>query len=274
MTDHTTTTGQRSRTEQIDALAQRLDDAATGRLETPSLERDPAVTDDFDVDLAYRIQEALVSRRIARGERLVGVKLGFTSKAKMAQMGVSDVIVGRLTDAMETADCGTVDLRRFIHPKVEPEVAYRLCRDVDLDDPDEDILTAVDAIAPAVEIIDSRYLDFKFTYADVVADNTSASGFAVGAWAPMREAADLAVTLRVGDESVTGSTAAILGDPVQALHALLDMCRRTRIPLRAGDVVLAGAATAALPLHETTVDCTVDGLGSVRLDCTVGQETS
>lgn len=248
----------------IEALAARLDDAQTGRAETPSIERDDSVTADFDVDVAYRVQDALIERRVSRGETVVGVKLGFTSKAKMAQMGVSDVIVGRLTDAMAVADGGTADLSRFIHPKVEPEVAYLISRDVDLDDPDADIIGSVSAIAPAVEIIDSRYLDFKFTYADVVADNTSASGYAIGQWVPMREAADLAVTLRVGDEEVTGSTAAILGDPIEALTALLDMCRRRSIPLKAGYVVLAGAATAALPLTDTTVVCDVDGLGSVR----------
>ncbi|QDQ96065.1 2-keto-4-pentenoate hydratase [Tomitella fengzijianii] len=242
-------------------LALRLDAAQTACADTPSIEGEGPL----DVDTAYAVQDELVRLRTARGERIVGVKLGFTSKAKMAQMGVSDVIVGRLTDAMAVPDGGATDLARYIHPKVEPEVAYRLGADVDLDDPEADIVAAVDAIAPALEIIDSRYRDFRFTYADVVADNTSASGFAVGEWVPVRAAADLAVTLRVGDERVDGSTAAILGDPEQALHALLDMCRRRRIPLKAGYVVLAGAATAALPLGEAEARCTVDGLGSVSL---------
>ncbi|MGB6245801.1 2-keto-4-pentenoate hydratase [Gordonia sp. (in: high G+C Gram-positive bacteria)] len=258
----------------VDLLAARLDAAQTERTETPSIERDDAVEVAFDVDLAYRVQEALVARREARGETVVGVKLGFTSKAKMAQMGVSDVIVGRLTDAMTVGDGAAADLSSFIHPKVEPEVAYLLSRDVDLDDPDEDIVDAVSAIAPAVEIIDSRYLDFKFTYADVVADNTSAAGYAIGAWSPMRDAPDAAVTMRVGDDEVTGTTAAILGDPKEALSALLDMCRRRRIPLKAGYVVLAGAATAALPLTETTVVCDVDGLGTVRFTGVRGGEES
>ncbi|WP_050792778.1 2-keto-4-pentenoate hydratase [Gordonia neofelifaecis] len=243
-------------------LAARLDDAQVNRIETPSIENEGVVAG-FDVDLAYRVQDALIELRKSRGETVVGVKLGFTSKAKMAQMGVSDVIVGRLTDAMTIPDGGAADLARFIHPKAEPEVAYLLHRDVDLDDPHEDIVSAVSSIAPAIEVIDSRYLNFAFTYADVVADNTSAAGYAIGEWVPMREAADRTVTLRVGDEVVTGTTAAILGDPVEALHALLDMCRRHRIALRAGYVILAGAATAALPLTATQVACDVDGLGAV-----------
>lgn len=243
------------------SLAQRLDTAQTRCTDTPSLADSHA----FDIDDAYAIQAALLERRIARGERIVGVKLGFTSKAKMAQMGVSDVILGRLTDAMRIGDGDSFDLARFIHPKVEPEVAYRLCRDVDLDDPLTDIESCVDAMAPALEIIDSRYRDFRFTYTDVVADNTSAAGYAIGPWSPVGSAANRAVRLRTADGESVGSTAAILGDPVHALHALLDMCRRRRIPLLAGQVVLAGAATAALPLVAGVTECDVAGLGSVTV---------
>ncbi|MFJ3189867.1 2-keto-4-pentenoate hydratase [Streptomyces halstedii] len=247
--------------ETIDALAERLDTAQTSRTDTPSL----ADTHEFGTDDAYAIQAALLSRRTARGERFTGVKLGFTSKAKMAQMGVSDVIVGRLTDAMRVTDGGDVDLGRFIHPKVEPEVAYRIGRDVDLDDPATDIESCVDAVAPALEIIDSRYRDFRFTYGDVVADNTSAAAYVVGPWRPVQSVSNRAVRLSAGTTVVTGSTAAILGDPVRALHALLDMCRRRNIPLRAGQVVLAGAATAAVPLTPGVTACDVAGLGTVSV---------
>ncbi|WP_329200145.1 2-keto-4-pentenoate hydratase [Streptomyces sp. NBC_01435] len=242
-------------------LAQRLDTAQTSRRDTPSL----ADSHEFDIDDAYAVQAALLALRVARGERIVGVKLGFTSKAKMAQMGVSDVIVGRLTDAMRIADGDEVDLSRFIHPKAEPEVAYRLGRDVDLDDPLTDIESCVDAVAPAIEIIDSRYRDFRFTYTDVVADNTSAAGYAIGPWRPLESVANRAVRLRTATADSVGSTAAILGDPVRALHALLDMCRRRRIPLKAGQVVLAGAATAAVRLVPGVTECEVAGLGSVAV---------
>ncbi|GAA2066059.1 fumarylacetoacetate hydrolase family protein [Streptomyces albiaxialis] len=248
----------------VAALAERLDAAATSRTDTPSLADDHT----FDIDDAYAVQAALVARREARGEHVTGVKLGFTSKAKMAQMGVSDVIVGRLTDAMRVADGADLDLSRFIHAKAEPEVAYRLARDVDPDDPATDIEACVDALAPALEFIDSRYRDFRFTYEDVVADNTSASAYALGAWRPLADAGDVsnrAVRLLSGPAEAVGSTAAILGSPVRALHALLDMCRRRRIPLRAGQVVLAGAATAAVPLAPGVISCDVAGLGSVSV---------
>jgi 2-oxo-3-hexenedioate decarboxylase len=246
-----------------DALVQRLDDAASGVRDVPNAGA-------TDVDAAYVVQEALVARRIARGATQVGWKLGFTSLAKMAQMGISDVIVGRLTSDMHVADGGAVDLRRFIHPRVEPEVAYRLGRDVEPDAGIEDVAAAVDAVAPALEIIDSRYVDFRFTLADVVADNTSAAGFVIGAWTPLETAGELggrAVSLVVdGEVAETGSTDAILGHPMKALPALAGMARRLRLPLRAGEVILAGAATAAVPLFPgAVVQGRVADLGSVTV---------
>ncbi|MER5439438.1 fumarylacetoacetate hydrolase family protein [Streptomyces sp. NPDC002790] len=245
----------------VDELAGRLDEAQTAVTDTLSL----ADTHTLTIDDAYVIQAALLGRRTARGERMTGVKLGFTSKAKMAQMGVSEIIVGRLTDAMCVADGGDVDLSRLIHPKVEPEVAFRLARDVDPAAPDTSITTCVDAVAPALEIIDSRYRDFRFTYEDVVADNTSAAGYAIGPWAPLQDVGDLTVRLSNEEQEVAGSTVAILDGPLNALRALLDMARRRSVPLRAGDVVLAGAATAAMPLTAGVTTCEVSGLGRVSV---------
>lgn len=246
-------------TAQIEELAERLDTAQLEARDTPSL----ADEHELDIDDAYAVQDGLLARRVARGEYVVGHKLGFTSKAKMAQMGVSEVIVGRLTDAMRIADGTEFELARFIHPKAEPEVAYRIGQDVDLDDPNLSIESCVDAVAPALEFIDSRYRDFRFTYTDVVADNTSAAGFVIGAWQPPAPVNNRAVRLRTSETEVTGSTAAILDDPVNALHALVELYRRRQIPLRRGEVVLAGAATAAAPIVPGTVECDVAGLGTV-----------
>ncbi|MFJ9083953.1 2-keto-4-pentenoate hydratase [Streptomyces sp. NPDC102384] len=251
--------------ETVDELAARLDDAQRSVADTPSL----ADTHPMTIDDAYAVQKALLARRIGRGERRTGVKLGFTSKAKMEQMGVSEIIVGELTDGMCVADGGTADLSRFIHPKVEPEVAFRIARDVDVDSPDTDtdITACVDAVAPALEIIDSRYRDFRFTYEDVVADNTSAAGYVIGPWQPLRDVSDLPVRLRGENGEAAGSTAAILDGPLNALRALLDMARRRGFALRAGDVVLAGAATAAIPLTPGVTTCEVAGLGQVGVRC-------
>lgn len=245
----------------IEHLATVLDRAQHEIADTVSL----SDSHDIGIDDAYRIQSGVIDRRLARGESVVGVKLGFTSEAKMAQMGVSEVIVGRLTNAMRIADGGEVDLSRFIHPKIEPEIAYRLARDVDLDDPTVDIEACVDAVAPAMEIIDSRFRDFRFSCTDVVADNTSAAAYVIGPWQPLRRVDDRAVLLQVGTDTVTGSTAAILGNPVNALQALADIARKRAIPLQRGYVILAGAATAALPLTASAVRCEVAGVGQVSV---------
>lgn len=242
----------------LEALAERLDVAQLSRTAIPSL------GDGLGIGDAYAVQSAVLARRTARGERLTGVKLGFTSKAKMAQMGVSEVILGRLTDAMRSDDGADVVLSRFIHPRIEPEIAFRLSRDIESDDP-TDIESCVDAVAPALEIIDSRYRDFRFTHVDVVADNTSAAGYVIGAWHPVQDLTNRAVRLLSGRTELAGSTAAILGAPVRALHALRGVCRDHRIPLRAGQIVLAGAVTAAVPFTRGVTTCDVAGLGMVTV---------
>ena len=214
-----------------------------------------------DLAEAYRIQRHLIARRLNRGERLVGCKLGFTSEAKMAQMGVSEIIVGRLTDAMQVDDAAAVKLNRFIHPRIEPEIAFRLGRDADAD-----LAGCVDAVAPALEIIDSRYRDFRFSLPDVIADNTSAAAFVVGEWQPVRDLADLPVRLLVdGIEVEVGSTAAILGHPFRALTQLVELADKYDLGLHAGDVILAGAATAAVRFGEQRVIADVRGLGTASV---------
>ncbi|MFB6531730.1 2-keto-4-pentenoate hydratase [Streptomyces sp. NPDC056399] len=218
-----------------------------------------------DTDEAYAVQEALVARRLARGERLTGFKLGFTSRAKMRQMGVSDLIHGRLTDRMAIPDGGRVDTSALIHPRVEPEVAFLLG---DTLRPGGDPMAAVAAVAPALEVIDSRYHGFRFSLPEVIADNTSAAGYAVGPWSAPGDLANLGVLLELdGRLAETGSTAAILGSPLRALAA----AARLAGALEPGTVILAGAATAAVPLPPGThVRATVAGLGTVHL--TTGED--
>jgi 2-oxo-3-hexenedioate decarboxylase len=223
----------------------------------------------LSLDEAYRMQHCLIRRRAERGDGPVGVKLGFTSKAKMLQMGVDTVIVGSLTSSMLIEDGGSVSLDGFIHPRIEPEIAFRLGADVDLDGDDAALLNNIDGVAPALEIIDSRYAGFAFTLSSVVADNTSASAFAVGPWQRFNRDGDLenrAVRLVVGDTvRAVGSTAAILGNPSRVLPFLLRAARTHGFTLNAGDVILAGAATAATPLVEGFAEARVAGLGRTAI---------
>lgn len=224
--------------------------------------------EEVGLDTAYATQHALIARRLARGERITGLKLGFTSKAKAQQMGVHDVILGTLTDAMRLDDDAVFDRRSAIHPRIEPEVAYLLATDIDGSAPGRPLSDLIAAVAPALEIIDSRYRDFRFSLADVVADNTSAAAYATGPWTPFDRAAALdnrAVLLEVdGRVSATGSTSAILGDPARAVAAAARLAARYGFALRAGMVLLAGAATAAVPLPDRgVVEASIAGLGRV-----------
>lgn len=244
----------------IEDVVDRLDRAETSRTPVGDDGTWPALT----LDEAYTAQAALVARRTARGEHEAGLKLGFTSAAKMRQMGVSDLIVGRLTDAMRVAEGDVLDRTALIHPRVEPEVAFRVGRDVEFADPDADLVSSVDAAAPALEVIDSRYEGFRFDLPRVVADNTSAARYVTGAWVPLdpRALGNLAVTLRVdGRDTAFGSTSAILGHPMRTLTRLQALGARLGLRLRAGSVVLAGAATAAVPLPVGHVEVAIPTLG-------------
>jgi 2-oxo-3-hexenedioate decarboxylase len=207
-----------------------------------------------DVATGYAVQRALVT------EPLVGLKMGLTSRAKQAQMGVAEPIWGRLTGAMRVPEGGTVDTGQLIHPRIEPEVAFRV-----------DAAGEATAVAPALEIIDSRYADFRFTLPDVIADNTSAARFVVGPWHPVPDGLDnLGVLLEVDGRVVqVGSTAAILGDPRRALWLGLDLARQAGVRPEAGWVFLAGAATAAVPLLAGAhVRAVVERLGTASVVAT------
>lgn len=246
----------------IAAIAERLDTAMRDARAVPQL------SEPLSLDQAYAVQAASLARRYARGERRVGVKMGFTSLAKMEQMGISEVIWGRLTDAMHVENGGSAPFARFVHPRIEPEIAFLLAIDVPGELSEPEARTALAGIAPALELIDSRYENFRFSLSDVVADNSSSSAFVVGPWqTPFADLTDLGVTMAInGKATQTGSSAAILGDPIRSLVRAARLAAMAGEPLKAGDVVMAGGATAAEALtrgDRITLD--VARLGSVSV---------
>ena len=246
----------------INKLATRVDDAARNANAIPQLSN----RTEFNLDDSYAIQSASIARRLARGERRVGVKMGFTSRAKIIQMGIDDMIWGRLTDGMFVEDGDTIDFSKYVHPRVEPEIAFLLGRTLDWPVTGAEALAAVEAVAPAMEIIDSRYKNFKFSLEDVVADNASSSGFVVGPWQDMDvDLSNLGMVLEFnGRPKQIGSSAAILGNPVRSLVAAARLSNGAGEPLEAGWIVLAGGATAAEWLSPGDyVRNTVEHLGSV-----------
>jgi len=246
-------------------LAETVDEAARTGTEIPQLTGEHG---DLSVAEAYAIQAISLARRYARGERRVGMKMGLTSRAKMVQVGVDEMIWGRLTDAMQVEEGGSVDLARYVHPRIEPEVAFLLKAPLAGAVTPAQAMSAVEAVAPAMEIIDSRYKNFKFTLADVVADNSSSSGFVIGGWhRPDIDLSNLGMVMEFdGRARQVGSSAAILGDPVRSLVAAARLVALWGERLEAGWIVMAGAATAAEPLTPgATVRTTVQHLGSVAL---------
>lgn len=247
------------------ALAAIADDAANDGKAIPQFTN----SHDLSVADAYEIQAMSIGRRLDRGERLVGIKMGLTSRAKMAQVGVDEVIWGRLTDAMRIAEGGSIALDGYVHPRLEPEIAFLL--DTPLAGPVSGVeaMAAVGAVAAAGEVIDSRYEDFKFSLPDVIADNSSSSGFILGDWrSPDTPIDNLGMVLeRNGRLAEIGSSAAILGNPIRSLVEASRMAAEAGLTLEPGWIVLAGGATAAIPLQAgDSLRIVVERLGTVSLN--------
>jgi len=250
----------------LQALATTLDAAARDLHEVDPLTPKHA----FSLDQAYHIQRASIAQRHARGEKPIGIKLGFTSRAKMIQMGVDSLIWGLLTDAMLREEGGVVDLGDFIHPRVEPEVCFLTSKVIDRPLTLLEAGNYLEAVAPAMEIIDSRYRNFKFTLEDVVADNCSSAGLIVGAFSDdvrdLRSLINRGVAMRFNGHAVQlGSTGAILGNPLRSIVQASQLLATAEMSLPAGSLIMAGAATAAEALRPGLhVSTDIGGLGRVE----------
>ncbi|WP_028935720.1 2-keto-4-pentenoate hydratase [Pseudonocardia spinosispora] len=249
----------------ISGLATRLAEAEAGRTAIGRL------TDQhpwLDIPAGYRVQREL---RTAAGP-IAGWKLGVTSRAKQAQVGVSDPIYGFLPAAGALDMGAPLDTSALIQPRCEPEIVFVLGRD--LAGPRvtaADVLAATSGVAVGIEVLDSRFRDYSFTMADVIADNTSASRFVVGA--PRPEAGiDLRLVGVVFEHNgvvvATASGAASLGHPAAAVAWLARQLATEGEGLLAGQIVLSGGLTAAVPVTPgDVVTATIDRLGSIELAC-------
>lgn len=245
-------------------IAQTLDQAAFLARATQQI----SLKYPLNLEEAYAIQSISLGRRYRRGERWMGLKLGFTSKAKMEQMGVHDMIWGRLTDKMFYQNGGELNLSAFIHPRAEPEIAFRISKTIDQTLTLDNALEYVNGVGVAIEVIDSRYKDFKFSLEDVVADNCSSAGFTIGKWHPANTPVqDLDMRLIIDGEVVQqGNSNAILGNPLESLVAAARLARENGESLEEGAIILAGAATPAVYLKPNQrVEATAEGLGKVWL---------
>ena len=252
--------------DDIELWAARLDDAVVKARAIPMLSGEKP----FGIADAYAIQRAGVALRKLRGEALVGMKMGLTSRAKMLQMGVHEPIYGHLTTRMIMDDGGTLDSRVHCHARVEPEIAFLLGHDLAGPVTPAQALQAVATACAALEVIDSRYQAFKFTLNDVVADNASSSRFVLGSTIAKPRDLDtgnLGMVLEKNGVVVEiGSSAAIYEHPARSLAALANALALEGETLRAGQIILTGGATAAIPLAPGDhVRVRVDGLGFAEL---------
>ena len=187
----------------------------------------------------------------------------------MKQMGVEDMIIGQLTDDMQITSKTPLVRSQCIHPRAEPEIAFRLSQDITSPLSVEDVLTFVDGVASAIEVIDSRYENFKFSLEDVVADNCSSCGFALGPWCEVPLGLNGLDMVQSFDNRIVaeGTSDAILDNPFEALAAATRLAHQYGLPLKKGMIVLAGAATAAHFIDASeNVEVTVDGLGSAHFE--------
>ena len=222
---------------------------------------------------AYAVQESYVRLRTEAGAQAVGRKIGCTSSAIQEFFGIDTPDYGHLFDDMRVPDGGVVEAAALIAPMVEPEIAFVL--GADLRGPDAtaaDALAVATAVAPALEIIDSRIRDWRIEFADTVADNGSSARYVVGPWVDLArvlaDGIDLAAErVRLcadGTEFDTGTGAAVLGHPAASVAWLANALSAYGQHLRAGDVVLSGSMTRAAPARAGgTYEATFTSFGSV-----------
>lgn len=234
------------------------------RTVTPLIERYP----DLTVDDAYAISLGFLARRQADGERVVGKKIGVTSKAVQDMLGVHQPDFGFLTDWMEVGEEIDVDGKAMIAPRAEAEIAFVLKHS--LNGPGvtaADVVAATDYIAPCFEIVDSRIRDWKIGIVDTVADNASCGVFVVGAAKADPRGLDLPglyVTVTKNGAALSeGYGSAVQGDPAQAVAWLANTLGAYGVTLDAGDVILSGSLVPLEPAAKGDVfEMTLHGVGS------------
>jgi 2-keto-4-pentenoate hydratase len=233
----------------------------------------PLTTGNPDIDVidAYEIQLINIRQRVAEGARVLGHKVGLSSKAMQEMMGVDEPDYGHLLDEMQVFEDRPVPAGKYLYPRVEVEVGFVLADDLPGEGcTEDDVLAATAAFAPAIELIDTRITDWKIKLCDTIADNASSAGWVLGEARVSPKDIDIqnidAVLTRNGEVVAKGRSDAVLGNPVTAVAWLARKVDSFGVRLKAGDIVLPGSCTKAIdarPGDDFIAD--FDGLGSVHL---------
>lgn len=241
----------------IQAITDTVDAAQTKAKPIPMLTIEHP---ELSLDDGYAVMDELLRRWTARGREFYGFKAGLTSRAKMDQMGVDVPCFGLMMRDTCDPDGGIIPTAGLIHPRVEAEIAFVMKED--LVGPEvsiEQVYAATDYVQPAIEIIDSRFENFKFDLASVVADNCSSARLVMGGRMRRPEELDLAalgVVLEVNGEPLAyAASGAVLGHPANVIQLLVRWLHRRGEVLKAGTVVLTGAVTEAHFIHPGDTIC-------------------
>jgi 2-keto-4-pentenoate hydratase len=236
----------------------------------PVSERFPGL----DVDGAYAIQRVNLSRRLGDGHTLVAHKIGLTSEPMQTLLGVEEPDFGYILDDMVVANGSVEPTARFCAPRVEPEVAFLLRKP--LRGPGvtvNDVYAATEAVAPALEIVDSRIADWKLTLPDTIADNASSGAVVLGDWVPREDCLDLprarASLWLNGTEVDSGLGSAVMGDPAAAVAWLANALAPVGTEILPGQFIMSGSFTSAVFVHPgDAAVTTISGLGTVSVSFT------
>lgn len=251
-----------------DELAADLAQAERSRVGIAPL---TAAHPDIDVVDAYEIQLINIRQRVAEGARVVGHKIGLSSKVMQQMMGVDEPDYGHLLDEMEVFESTPVKTGRYLLPRVEVEVGFVLGEDLPgAGCTEDDVLAATEAVAPSIELIDTRIRDWKIALCDTIADNASSAGFVLGEARVSPKDIDItaidAKLTRNGELIAEGRSDAVLGNPATAVAWLSRKVESFGVRLKKGDIVLPGSCTFAVDVRggdEFVADFA--GLGTVRL---------
>ncbi|HKJ74757.1 MAG TPA: fumarylacetoacetate hydrolase family protein [Alphaproteobacteria bacterium] len=249
----------------IAKLAEIIDDATRTATLVPKLSSKGSLT----LAEAYEIQAASVARRLERGDAMIGVKMGMTNPVLRTQLGLDDAVWGRLTREMRVADGGELTLIPQLSPRVEAELVFLLKKPLSGPVSPAEAMNAVEAVAPAIEIIGTRYDDLAFSLVDAIADNVSSFGLCVGGWnKPDIDISNLGMVLEFNGRVVQlGSSAALAGHPARSLAAASRLAGEAGIEIQAGWIVLAGSATTPTAIEAGMhIRHVVEKLGAVEFD--------
>lgn len=253
---------------EIAKLAEHLETAELEAFEVTKITDEyPEMTMADATDVQWEIRR----RKESRGHRIVGMKMGLTSWAKMEQMGVEKPCYGFLADYFALADGAEVPIDELIHPKVEAELAFYTNRD--LSGPDvtvDEVLAATEFVVPAIEVIDSRYKDFKFDLVSVQADNSSSTRFVIGSHSAKpgdHDWSTVGVVMQKNGRIVElGAGAAVLDHPAASVAMLASMLHERNEIVPAGTFIMTGGVTAAVLVERgDSVVVRYQGMGSVSL---------